>query len=118
MKWDFAPLILRTGGGGYLAFGPGLFKLLHFPELVGQFPAVGPLSPGITLVFVILCEVVGGCMLIVGWNTRAAACAILVSMYLGALVSSHDLTIAIIYPILCFALIVGGPGDYSLDARR
>jgi len=88
-----ATLLLRVMAGGVFLW-EGIMKFV-FPNLgVGRFTKLGFPFPGPTATFVAVLEIVGGIMVITGWQTRAisipfafemlvAMLSTKISMYLG-----------------------------------
>lgn len=64
----------------------GLNKIISFSGTVGYIASQGVLFPQIAAVAAIIIELIGGLVLIMGWNARIAATALLLFTALAALI--------------------------------
>jgi len=125
-----SPLVLLLRllfGGGFLTAGVG--KILSIGFTAQGFAAAGIPYPEIMAWVVALVEILGGIMLIVGFESRIAA-AILTVVMITALTTAHKAVFDILptnplaitqeapFPFLVTCLIVWafGPGYFSVDA--
>ena len=115
-------LVLRLGAGGLLIYGHGWGKLLHFSERAGRFPDPLHMGPPASLALTVFAEVFCAAAVALGVATRLAALA-LVGLF-GVLVFVHhgadpfkQRELAMIYGVPFLALLLTGPGVYSVDAR-
>jgi putative oxidoreductase len=107
-----------------------LFVLEGYGKIAGYAEAVDYMQrygvPDILLPLVIAVELVGGILIVVGWQTRAAALALAGFCILAALLfhfdfDSRNQTISFLKNLAIaggfLALLAGGPGAWSLDGR-
>jgi putative oxidoreductase len=119
---DAALLILRLCAGLSLAFGHGLSKVLTLGKFIASVERHGFPLPQVFGPAAALSEFLGGILLALGLATRPAATLVLATM-LGAAfqVHAHDpfseKELAFAYALVAIAVLVAGPGRYSLDAR-
>ena len=109
---------------GHIFLLAGINKISGYDATAGYMEAMG--VPGMLLPLVILLEVVGGLMIIVGFRTRWAALALAGFTVLAALLFHADLSdqMQMILFMKNFAitgglmlLYVHGAGDLSLDKK-
>ena len=115
-------LVIRAWFGLLLAFGHGLGKfgdLSVFTSKVADkgIPLAGLLGPAAAA-----SELVGGLLLALGLLTRPAALFVMVTMLVAVVVihandpfSKKELALA--YGMAALAVLIAGPGKFSLDAR-
>lgn len=118
-----ALLLLRLGSGGMLAFGHGLGKLRTMSP--DQFP--DPLGIGSTASYVgaVTGEFVCGLLIASGLFTRVACLPSIFTMLVAAAVVHRADPFfmgggaakepAVIYLVMLTAVLIAGPGKYSLD---
>jgi putative oxidoreductase len=117
-------LVLRLWFGLVLAFGHGVGKIANYEKFVaGVGGKHGIPLPELTAPFAIASEFLGGILLAVGLFTRAAAVAIIGTMFVVAFwVHGSDpfmkKEFALAYAVAAIVVLISGPGKYSLDARR
>ena len=105
-------LIMRVG----LSIGMwshGWPKLVHFSERAPNFVNPFGIGPEATLSLAIMAELLGSIALTVGLFSRLSASALAFSMAIAAYYFGHEL--AYIYMLAYIALILTGPGRYSID---
>ncbi|KAF0203827.1 MAG: hypothetical protein FD170_900 [Bacteroidetes bacterium] len=117
---DAGLLILRLAVG-ILMLTHGIPKLLNFSQLVeaGTFlPVLGSATLGLSLA--IFAEVLMSLFLIAGLFTRIATLPLIVTMLVAAFVahagdpfSSKEPALLYLFPYI--AILLAGPGKYSLD---
>lgn len=114
--------LVRFGFGLSMAFAHGLGKLQGAEGFVANLTKNGFPAPTLLGWFAILSEFVGGLLLAVGLLSRAAALSVLGTMVVAAFyVHSADpyqrKELALAYALVSIAVLVAGPGRFSLDAR-
>ena len=121
MRSDIGLLVLRLGAGGLLAVMHGLPKAMGFTEKATSFADPMGLGPTVSLVMAIFGELICGSLVAAGLFTRLAAIPPLITMTVAALVvhrmdpfSRKEL--AIIYGVCFLAILLTGPGRFSLDS--
>ena len=113
-------LMLRFGAGGFLFFGHGLPKLIHWSERVHKFANPIGLGPEVSFALVVFAEVVCALAVLLGLATRIAAAPIVFFLLVGAFIQSGaepfaDKELALIYLVPFVALMLTGGGHYSAD---
>lgn len=104
---------------GILMLTHGIAKIENFDTLVDTFP--NPLGLGaITLPLIILVEVGGSILLIVGFLTRFALIPLIFSMIVAAFLTYPSFSLAtselpLLYLGIYIALLLFGPGKCSID---
>jgi putative oxidoreductase len=120
----FGLLVLRITIGLSLIALHGWGKLVHFGARSATFP--DPLGVGsrASLAFAVLGEVVAPLFVVLGLGTRIAAFVSTISMSVaffiaqgGRLLGPDNGELAFVYMVAFAAIVAGGGGRYSLDAR-
>lgn len=120
---DVGLLLLRLWFGSVLALSHGYGKILDPGRVVRSVEKAGFPLPEVLGPFAALSEFVGGLFLAIGLFTRPAALSVLGTM-LGAAFVVHagdpfsKKEFALAYAVAALAVLVAGPGKYSVDARR
>jgi putative oxidoreductase len=119
---DAGLLVLRILSGAFMLFGHGLSKLKAFGEKFHTFS--DPLGVGheTSYLLTVFSEFFCSILLIVGLFTRFASVTLIITMLIAAFVIHSDdpwnkQEFALLYVIPCLALIISGPGKYSLDRK-
>jgi len=113
-------LVLRTGLG-LLIIPRGYQKLIHFSERKDKFINFLGIGSTVSLSLVVFAEVVCAGLLILGLFTRFAALALVIlTAVIVFKVEKGDLfgraELAMLYLLGYFAVMMLGPGKYSVDA--
>lgn len=117
---DAALLLLRIWFGLTLALAHGLGKVTGLDQFTAGVTQMGFPAPGLLALLAALSEFLGGLLLAVGLLTRPAAIMILTTMLVAALkVHAADpfmkKELAFAMAIVAAAILLAGPGRYSLD---
>jgi putative oxidoreductase len=119
--FNIALLVLRAGAG-ILLLQHGYNKLTHFTEYEDKFMNFLGLGSNISLALTVFAEFFCSLLLIVGFVTRLACVPLIITM-LVALGVAHNGDIfgkgeaATMYLIVFTAVILLGPGKYSIDGQ-
>ena len=127
---SLALLLVRIGFGGMMFFGHGLPKLKaalnDWSGFVDGFSSV-IINSTVSAVGAILSESVFAAMVVLGIATRFATIPLIFTMGVAAFVIHGDAPLfmgggaskepALIYLVAFLAVLLGGPGKYSLDAK-
>ena len=102
----------------------GLNKLTSYEATGGYMDAMG--VPGALLPLVILLEIFGGLLVIIGWNTRLTAVALALFCFTSGILFHYDLSDQTQMTMLMknFAIAGGflllaanGPGTFAIDTK-
>ncbi|MCA9592189.1 MAG: DoxX family protein [Myxococcales bacterium] len=118
---DLALLVLRLWFGTVLALGHGMGKILNLGAFIDNVAKRVPL-PEVLGPAAALSEFAGGLLLALGLFTRPAAAMIVITMGVAAIhIHAADpfmkKEFALAYGFAALAVLIAGPGRYSLDAR-
>lgn len=137
-----AIILLRLMAGGVF-FWEGILKFVYPNQGVGRFTKLGFPMPDTLAHFVASCEIIGGLLLFVGLFTRITAFYFIVQMIVAVLSTKvalyfgtsplplppsppqsgfwavlHEIRSDYAQIMVCWFLLLAGPGIKSLDARR
>jgi putative oxidoreductase len=113
--------LVRVGFGLSLAFAHGLGKISHPDQFIGGLTQGGFPLPSVLGWVAILSEFAGGLLLALGLLARPAAAFVVGTLAVAAFhVHSADpyqkKELALAYVLVSLAVLVAGPGRFSLDA--
>lgn len=118
---NLASLILRLVGGGFMFYQHGGGKFLKFfSDQKIEFADPFGIGSTATLALVVFAEAVCSILVVLGLMTRYALIPLIFTMiYAGFVVHLQDAfgdkELALMYLAIYFALLLIGPGRYSLD---
>ncbi|HEX4925214.1 MAG TPA: DoxX family protein [Bdellovibrionales bacterium] len=120
MKLDLSLLVLRIGFGGVMLLAHGLPKLMSYSERANTFADPIGLGSNVSLILAIGAEVFCALAVTFGLFTRLAAVPLAFTMFVAAIVVHagdpwQKKELAVMYFIAFVAIIVAGPGRFSLD---
>ena len=122
---DFALLALRVWFGGLLFLLHGWMKIQMWSVLSQRFADPFGIGSAASLALSIFAEAVCSAALVLGLFTRFAALVCIINMTTAFLVGhgarltgEHNGELAFLYLGAFVALLLAGPGSYSMDARR
>ena len=117
-------LLLRVLAGLSLFLKHGLEKLTGYSTMVQHFPDPIHIGPHATLAYALLSDGICSLLVVVGLGTRPAAFVIVVNLltafflvHHAAFFSSGHVELVLVYIAVFAALVVAGPGRFSVDAR-
>lgn len=118
---DAGVALIRVGFGLSLALAHGLGKISHPDQFIGGLTQGGFPAPSLLGWVAILSEFAGGLLLALGLFTRPAAAFVIGTLGVAAFhVHAADpyqkKELALAYAVVGLALLIAGPGRYSLDA--
>lgn len=118
---DFAALLLRLAGGGFMIYGHGAAKFSKFfaDEAIEFIDPFG-ISATATLGLVVFAEAICAILVTLGLMTRYALIPLICTMLYAAFAAHADdpfgkKELALIYLFIYTSLLFLGPGKYSLD---
>jgi putative oxidoreductase len=122
-RTDIALLLIRLAFGGGMLLAHGLPKLMRIID--GKMKFGDPIGIGAvpSLYLVTFAEFVCALLLIIGLFTRWATLPLIITMLVAAFVANaggpwSDQEGAFLSLVAFAALLLAGPGRYSVDARR
>lgn len=124
MVWqNIGLLLLRLTLGFMILVGHGWPKLVNFSSLMETFPDPLGVGPLVSLLVTVIAEVVGSFLLILGLGTKMASVLLTVVLSVAAFVvhgqgSWSAKELALLYALVSLCLLLVGPGQYSLDAKK
>jgi putative oxidoreductase len=118
---DLGLFVLRLGFGLTLAFSHGFGKVSALGKFVEGVANRGMPLPWLLGPAAALSEFVGGILLAIGLLTRPSALFVLITMLVAALhIHAADpfakKELAITYALASAAILIAGPGRFSVDA--
>jgi putative oxidoreductase len=118
---DIALAVVRVGFGLSLALAHGLGKLSHPDQFVNGLTQGGFPAPALLAWVAILSEFAGGLLLALGLFARPAAAFVIGTLGVAAFhVHAADpyqkKELALAYVVIGLAILIAGPGRYSVDA--
>lgn len=120
---DLALLVLRFIFGSFMMYRHGYPKLLLlFTDVPIQFSDPFGLGPKISLVLVVLAEIVGAFLIVIGAYTRLATIPLIITMLVAAFYANwdgsfEDRELSLLYLFAYVAIAIAGAGWYSVDAQ-
>lgn len=118
---NLATLLLRLVGGGFMIYQHGAGKFLKFfsDEKI-EFADPFGMGATATLGLAVFAEVICAVLAIIGLMTRYALIPLIFTMVYAAFFyhaedSFGDKEMALLYLVIYFALLLIGPGRYSID---
>lgn len=122
---DLALLGLRVWFGGLLFLLHGWMKVQMWSELSQRFADPFGIGSAASLGLSMFAEVVCSSLLVLGLFTRFAAFVCIINMttafitgHGARLTGAHSGELAFLYLGVFVALLIAGPGSYSMDQRR
>ena len=121
---DLALLLLRIALGAQMLIAHGWGKFATFSEKAAQFPDPLGVGNATSAALAVVGEVVCSALLILGLLTRPAAIGAAITMGVaffmvhgGKLRGEGNGEMAFLYLIGFLAILIAGPGRYSIDAQ-
>lgn len=119
---DAGLLVLRLGFAGIMLFAHGLPKLSGFAEISDKFPDPLGIGSPMSLTFAVMGEFFASIAICIGLFTRYAAIPFAITMVVAAFIHHgadpfKQQEKAILFLIASIAIILAGPGKYSVDAK-
>jgi putative oxidoreductase len=119
---DSALLVMRVGFGLSLFLKHGLEKLTGYSQMVTHFPDPIGIGPHAGLAFALLSDGICSVLVILGLGTRWAALVITINVTVAFTLVHHmafftvpHVEIVFAYIVAFLAILIAGPGCYSLD---
>ena len=118
-------LILRIFAGLSLFLKHGLEKLTGYSTMVQHFPNPLHIGAHATLAFALLSDGICSVLVVLGLFTRPAAAIVVINLlaafffvHHAAFFSNNHVEMVWIYIAVFLAILLAGPGRFSIDARR
>jgi putative oxidoreductase len=119
---DSALLVMRIGFGLSLFLKHGLEKLTGHSQMVTHFPDPIGIGPHASLAFALLSDGICSVLVILGLGTRWAALVVTINVSVAFALVHHmafftvpHVEIVFAYIVAFLAILIAGPGRYSLD---
>ena len=119
-KVSIALLLIRLISGLAMAFSHGLGKLQNFSSSADSFPDPFGLGGQLSMILAIFAEFFCGIFVALGFATRLTLVPLIITMATAFFVIHGSDPFAkqemsLIYLIMYIAILVAGPGKYSID---
>jgi putative oxidoreductase len=117
-SWNLGLLIMRLASGGLMMYH-GFQKMTDFSSVRGMNQLFGSPTDGVLVVFA---ELFCAALLVMGLFTRFALIPLIITMgvaffkaHNGVIFGEHGGEMALLYMCAYIALLLTGPGKYSID---
>jgi putative oxidoreductase len=118
-SFNIAVLILRVTFGSLLLINSGIYKLKHFAELQNSFPDPFHMGHMPSLMLVLFAEVFCAVFIILGLFTRIMTIPVVITFLVIVFMVnkgySKEAEKGILFLAGFFAILLMGPGKYSID---
>jgi putative oxidoreductase len=123
---DFGLLLLRVCAGAVLFLRHGWEKPTKFSMMAAHFPDPVHIGPHASLLFALVSDAICSVLVAIGLATRWASLVVLINVGVAWAFVHHFLffgraadhgEICALYLAIYLALLVAGPGRFSVDAR-
>jgi putative oxidoreductase len=121
-SYDFALLILRLWLGLDLFFRHGVEKITRFSQMSAHFPDPVHIGPRLSLAFALLSDGICSVLIVLGLATRLAALIVVINLTVAFTLVHHFATsgprsgeLPLVFLGGFLALLIAGPGRYSVD---
>jgi putative oxidoreductase len=121
-NYDVGLLVLRVVFGFTLCIAHGWAKAVHFSAMASRFPDPLHVGARLTLMFAILSDLICSLLVVIGLGTRWAALIIAINtgaafalVHKFALSGPHSGELALLFCAGALAIVIAGPGRYSVD---
>lgn len=117
---DTGLLLLRTGAGGFMAYGHGWSKLVGFSSKSETFSDPLGIGSFASLALAVFAEFFCAALLIPGLYTRLAALPLAITMLVAAFLQHAGDDFgrkekALLFLVMYLAVACAGPGRFSVD---
>jgi putative oxidoreductase len=120
--FDLGLLLLRVVFGLTLCVVHGWTKIIHYSDMASRFPDPLHIGSQFTLMFAILSDLVCSLLIVLGLATRWAALIVAINtgaafvlVHHATLFGPHSGELPLLFCTWAVALLIMGPGRYSLD---